>query len=160
LSDKLSRDPDIMLSDFVFDERTELPSLSAQETSALQIPLSFHQERLWLADQFEKGNISESSPVYNIPLILSFKGPIDVPRLESSINGVIVRHGALRTRIITEGDRPFQRISPFEKIHLEVIDLEPSDGLPTANDLLEMALQESRRPFRLESDLLVRGKIF
>src|SRR5262249_10713652 len=51
LSDKLSRDPNMILSDLLFDERAELPSLPVQESSALQIPLSFHQEHLWITDQ-------------------------------------------------------------------------------------------------------------
>ena len=52
----------------------------------MKIEASYHQERLWFIDQFESGNLYESSPIYhNIPLILEIAGTVDAKILEQGI---------------------------------------------------------------------------
>jgi amino acid adenylation domain-containing protein len=161
LTESLLRNPDVALADLEVETEIKLPGLREVVGAEEKARLSYHQERLWFIDQFETGNVYKGSPVYhNIPLILHFRGPLDSDRLESSINAVIERHAALRTRISTDHDQSLQLISAHEKLKLEVVEIADSAEFASADDLMELALGEARRPFILEGDLLVRGKLF
>ncbi|MDQ3960063.1 MAG: amino acid adenylation domain-containing protein, partial [Pseudomonadota bacterium] len=127
----------------------------------MKAPLSYHQERLWFIDQFETGSVYELNPVYhNIPLLLHLDGPVDCDLLEQSLNAIIARHEALCTRIVNEGDLLFQVVSLHESLKLKVVDA--TDALDGAliDRVVGLALDEARRPFVLERDLLVRAVLF
>ncbi len=142
------------LSDLQPREKAQLPQIAASSPAGNEYALSYHQERLWFIDQFERGNVYESSPTYhNMPLILHFDGPIDYELLETSLNAVINRHESLRTRIVTKDASTRQVVSRSETLQLNVV--------AAADDrLLEMALADSRRPFVLGEDNLVRATLF
>ncbi len=128
----------------------------------MKIPTSYHQERLWFIDMFESGYLYESSPTYhNIPLILDIKGPLDVRMLEQSIRGVINRHEALRTQIITEEDKPFQQVNREINFNLSVLDLNlTNDGNGKGYEAAVFsAIEEANRSFLLHKDPLIRGKL-
>jgi len=135
---------------------------AAQEstTDRQRAPLSYHQDRLWFIDRFETGVVYDSSPIYhNIPLILQITGPIDCAALEQSLNVVVNRHDALRTRIVAEKDQGFQETSRRETIALSIEDLTDLDD--TSHDrLIDLALEEARRPFVLHRDLPIRARLF
>ena len=67
--------------------------------------LSFAQERLWLLDQLEPGN-----SFYNIPLVLSLQGQLDVSALLNSLKLIVSRHDTLRTRFVMQQDQPVQLV--------------------------------------------------
>ncbi|MBV8478501.1 MAG: hypothetical protein JOZ36_17725, partial [Acidobacteria bacterium] len=50
-------------------------------------PMSFAQQRLWFLDQLEPG-----STVYNVPFVLSLKGPLNLGALQGSLQEIIRRH--------------------------------------------------------------------
>jgi syringomycin synthetase protein SyrE len=94
----LVRDPQTRIFDLETEAKIEVPQLTELSSSAE--PLSYHQERMWFIDRFETGTVYETSPTYhNLPLILRFKGKVDVDLLERAINAVISRHEALRTQV-------------------------------------------------------------
>ncbi|HEX6554198.1 MAG TPA: amino acid adenylation domain-containing protein, partial [Ktedonobacteraceae bacterium] len=63
------------------------------------LPLSFAQQRLWFLEQWEP-----ESPLYNLPLALRLRGPLEVAILEQSLSEILRRHEALRTSFaIKEG---------------------------------------------------------
>jgi amino acid adenylation domain-containing protein len=134
---------------------------AAQEstTDRRRAPLSYHQDRLWFIDRFETGVVYDSSPIYhNIPLILHITGPIDSGALEQSLNVVVNRHDALRTRIVGEKDQGFQEVRRRDAIALSIEHLTDSDG--TSHDrLIDLALEDARRPFVLHRDLPVRARL-
>jgi amino acid adenylation domain-containing protein len=129
------------------------------EMQERQAPLSSHQERLWFIDQFETGNVYASHPIYhNIPLLLAIEGsPVDAGLLEQSLNEVIARHEPLRTRILSEGDRQFQSVRAEARLTLDVT---PLAAGTTADAAVERALDEARRPFRLDRAPLLRAVLF
>ena len=102
------------------------PARSAARAGAAgraPLPLSFAQQRLWFLDQLEPG-----SPLYNIPVALRARGPLDAAALARGLGEIVRRHEALRTRLrragrrAGAGDRSRRRRSP-----LPVVDL---SGLP------------------------------
>jgi len=130
----------------------------------MQTTVSYHQERLWFIDRFERGNLYKSSPIYhNIPFILKIKEELDKELLERALTEVINRHEALRTRVITIDHGPIQWISQQEEFKLEFHDLSGNrEGLKKEDDgcVLDRVLEDANKPFLIEKDLLIRGKLF
>jgi hypothetical protein len=116
--------------------------------------LSPHQQRLWSIDVSEAGTVCEGAPTYhNLPLLLEFDGTVLPDHLEAALNLVVARHDALRTRIASDGSVAWQSVDPHASLPLAQIDL--GDG----QTLLERALAEVERPFRLDQDRLIRAAV-
>ncbi|HVG07843.1 MAG TPA: condensation domain-containing protein [Thermoanaerobaculia bacterium] len=118
------------------------------------LPLSYAQQRLWVLHRLDP-----ESPFYNCPISLRIRGPLDLPALEASLREVVRRHETLRTRFVEGEDGPVQILSPDAGFQLALADL---IALPA--DLREDALrqavrQETRRPFDLSRDLLLRALV-
>jgi hypothetical protein len=117
-------------------------------------PLSFSQQRLWFLDQLEPG-----APTYNAALPMLVRGPLDVAALRSALETVTARHEAVRTVFAVEGGEPAQVVLDDWSFELPVIDvshLSPDGRQAEASRLLR---EESRRPFDLSSDLMLRATI-
>src|SRR5205823_3944510 len=82
------------------------------------IPLSYTQQRLWFLDQLVPGN-----SFYNLPTNMRLTFPLDVPALERSLNEIVRRHEALRTRFVATNGTPAQLITPSLTIALPTLDL-------------------------------------
>ena len=60
-----------------------------------RVPLSYHQERLWFIDRFEKGTVYESNPTYhNMPFLMHCRGQLDCGALEWCLSQLLERHTA------------------------------------------------------------------
>ncbi len=140
----LSLDPDLMR-----DAAQEKPS------RAETLPLSFAQQRLWLLDQ-----LNPQSPVYNVPLALRLQGPLDPAVLRSAMQRIIDRHEVLRTQFGAESGRPFQRVIRSVQFNLDSSDLTRLQEARRAETIHEQMVAEARRPFDLQKDLLVRGRLW
>src|SRR5829696_4938869 len=81
-------------------------------------PLSFAQQRLWFLDQLEPGN-----PVYNLPTGVRLRGPLQLSALEQSLNEIIRRHEALRTRFAVVDGQPMQVVEAALELAIAVRDL-------------------------------------
>ena len=124
----------------------------------MKVKASYHQERLWFIDQFEAGDVYDTSPIYhNIPLILEIEGAVDTRVLEQSFRSLIKRHEALHTKIITENNEPLQWIDPQVDFSLEIIEPGGNKDEPGHNHPLYLAIEKVKRPFSLAEDLLIRA---
>ncbi|WP_273826188.1 non-ribosomal peptide synthetase [Pseudomonas asplenii] len=107
--------------------------------------LSFAQQRLWFLAQMEGG-----SAAYHMPLNLKLRGPLQVPALERSLNQLVARHEALRTRFISVEGEPRQVIAaPGQGLKLE--------RLEATADLDGLVEAEGARAFDLEQGPLIRA---
>jgi amino acid adenylation domain-containing protein len=117
-----------------------------------RLPLSFGQQRLWFMDQFDPGNSA-----YNIPIPLRLRGPLRLTALRLSLNEVLRRHEALRTRFVLLDGEPAQVIEPAAPIELEMRDFR---HLPVAERLdtaLRFAHDAWSRPFDLQRAPVLRA---
>ena len=115
-------------------------------------PPSFHQERLWFVDNFERGVLYADGPTYyNMPLIVAFDRPPDQTRLQAALDRLVARHELLRAGLTTDGERPMLEIAPAAKILLR--------GLDLGSDALSSAIADSQKPFDLTKPPLLRATV-
>ena len=116
-------------------------------------PLTFAQERLWIADR-----LGEGTGLYNMPHGVRLRGPLDVDALRSALSEVVRRHEPLRT-VFAEGDAgPVQRILPPAPVPLPVVALEGPPEVREAEAERRMR-EEAARPFDLRAGPLVRASL-
>ncbi|WP_344979212.1 amino acid adenylation domain-containing protein [Streptosporangium fragile] len=117
--------------------------------------LSFAQQRLWFLDRLAPG-----SPLYNVPLVLTIEGALDVPALAEGVRALARRHASLRTRLVEgDGGEPIQLITEDADVRLEAEDLRrlPETERERQADLL--ARREAELPFDLETGPLLRVRL-
>jgi amino acid adenylation domain-containing protein len=115
------------------------------------LPLSFGQERLWFLDQLAPGGA-----VYSIPGALRIEGRLDVAALERSLQEIVRRHEALRTRFVSIQGQPRQVIDDEVRLELPVVDLRGRAGEERAARWMR---EEAQRPFDLARGPLVRAAL-
>ncbi|HEV7905479.1 MAG TPA: condensation domain-containing protein, partial [Pyrinomonadaceae bacterium] len=116
-----------------------------------ELPLSFAQQRLWLAEQLEV-----SSPLYNVPAAIRLTGALDADALEQSLNEIVRRHEALRTSFATVKGRPVQVVVPAQGLKIPKIDLSGLGKAEREAEALSLARKEAQRPFDLSQPQLLR----
>lgn len=120
------------------------------------VPLSWHQERLWFIDTFEKGKLYEASPVYhNLPLIITIEGRLDVQALQDAVRYVTCRHEVLRYAVYSCDE-------PFPVMQVSDCSVSPSwEQLPwPEGDIATAAETFISRPFNLYNNILHRCLLF
>jgi hypothetical protein len=118
------------------------------------VSLSLAQERLWFIEQLEAG-----TPVFNLSRAVKIFGPLNVAALESSVNTILHRHEALRTKIYDDNGRAVQRTEPFRPLQLSVTDLSKLSKKDQQRESKRLLSQAARRPFDLGRGRLLRAKL-
>src|SRR5215211_826480 len=89
-----------------------------RRSEAGPIPLSFSQQGLWFVSQ-----MNPNTPLYNVPEAVHLSGQLNVEALEQSLNEIIRRHDALRTRFMVAARQPVQICAPSRRLYLKIVDL-------------------------------------
>ena len=132
--------------------RQRIPRRSDQDT----VLLSSTQQRLWFLDQLESGN-----PIYNIPAALRLTGAVNIDALNKGLRAICQRHDVLRTTFSTVDGKPVSTIhqqSPQDL--LTVVELETVPTPEREETVKRLAVEEARRPFNLEQDMMMRAVLF
>ena len=109
------------------------------------IPLSFQQRFHWdNAQRLSDLNL-------NFPSAVLLTGPLDIERLRESLERVVRRQAALRTRITLVGGEPRQVVDPPGHFRLEVVS--------RTHDLGTEVEAYSNRPFELLGGRLLRARL-
>ena len=113
-------------------------------------PASFAQERLWFLEQ-----LGDEGTAYNLPVVLSLRGPLDPSALAAALSEVVRRHEALRTVFRRLRSEIVQVITPSRPVSLPRIDLR---GLPSPEaEAGRLAIQAARQRFDLAQGPLLRA---
>ncbi|RMF43104.1 MAG: non-ribosomal peptide synthetase [Planctomycetota bacterium] len=119
------------------------------------LPASFAQQRMWFLNE-----LWPDAGVYNVPLVLRLDGPLDLDRLQASLDALILRHESLRTNLRWDESGVVQLIRSPRPCRIERIEF--ADHAPEARRR-ELALREAerfvQRPFRLASDAPLRVQL-
>jgi hypothetical protein len=114
-------------------------------------PLSFPQQRLWFLDKMAPGD-----PTYNAVVGMRLRGPVDVDRLRSAFEAVVLRHEAIRTVLPDADGRPYQQVLADWQLPLPVVDLRGMAADERAAALMRLMREEPRRSYDLQRDLMMR----
>ncbi|MGA4029588.1 amino acid adenylation domain-containing protein, partial [Ralstonia nicotianae] len=129
---------------------TALPAITVADRGE-PLPLSFAQQRLWFLAQMEGG-----SEAYHIPVGLRLKGELDEDALRRSLDRIVARHEALRTRFVTEEGQAVQRVASADVgFALDRVDLQGQADREQA--LATLSEREANTPFDLAHGPLIRG---
>ncbi|HEY5851481.1 MAG TPA: amino acid adenylation domain-containing protein [Lysobacter sp.] len=119
-------------------------------------PMSVMQERLYLLEQFNPGQIT-----YNTPSAHRLRGPLDVEAFQRAVQAMLQRQSALRTSIELVDGEPMQVV--HDHVALDVREVE--DLSHFADDVRDAEL--SRRldalilqPFHLDRAPLIASRLF
>ncbi|ORB65973.1 non-ribosomal peptide synthetase, partial [Mycolicibacterium tusciae] len=117
------------------------------------VPLSFAQSRLWFIDQLQG-----PSPVYNMPVALRLRGPLDADALVVALADVVRRHESLRTLITAPDGIPQQVVLPAERAEFgwDVVDATRW----SEEDLTEAIAETGRHAFDLTIEIPLRARLF
>jgi amino acid adenylation domain-containing protein len=118
------------------------------------LPLSFAQQRLWFLDQLQPGN-----PLHNLPLAVRLTGHLHRAALEQTINEIIRRHEALRTRFAVVEGQAVQVIAPELRWELPVADLSHLPDDESEAEVKRIAGDEARQQFDLSTGPLLRARL-
>ncbi|MDW5322286.1 amino acid adenylation domain-containing protein [Plantactinospora sp. KLBMP9567] len=98
---------------------------------AAPAPLSFAQQRLWLADR-----MATRPEQFCVPLAVRLSGPVDADRLRDAFQSVVDRHEVLRTRYRPGADGPVQIVAASAAVDFAVDpDLDPATAAEYRYDL-------------------------
>ncbi|MBG1243505.1 non-ribosomal peptide synthetase [Nostoc sp. NZL] len=133
---------------------SHLTTTSTSSVSITQIhrttsahPLSLAQQQLWFINQ-----LAPNTPAYNIPVVISLTGHVNVAALTQSLNEIIRRHEVLRTNFILDEGKPVQVINTAVKLTLPVEDVTSHDWQPIATEFAQQL-------FDLSCQLLLCAKL-
>src|SRR5207237_1119353 len=113
-------------------------------------PASFAQEHLWFLEQ-----LGDEGTAYNLPVVLSLRGPLDPSALAAALSEVVRRHEALRTVFRQSKTGVVQVITQSRPVPLPAIDLR---GLPSPEaEAGRLAIQAARQRFDLAQGQLLRA---
>ncbi|MFI5641135.1 amino acid adenylation domain-containing protein [Streptomyces goshikiensis] len=119
------------------------------------VPASSAQERLWFLDELYGANAA-----YNVAFAVRLDGPLRLDVLQESLDRVVARHEALRTRYTKRGERLFQDITPVLTLHVPCVDLSGLDEAAAEAEVRVRLAAESRVPFPLTTEPLVRARVY
>jgi acyl carrier protein len=114
-------------------------------------PLSFAQERLWVADQLDPGNTA-----FNLSVAMRLRGALHAEALQRSLDEIAARQQSLRTVFTTVDGTPSQVVRPRVEIALPLVDLQSLSEPGQSERVHQLAVEYARRPFDLSEGPLLR----
>lgn len=119
------------------------------------LPLSFAQERLWFMHQ-----LAPTSSAYTLALGLRLSGTLHQPALERSLDTLLQRHVALRTRFVLVEGQPVQIMDPAQNEHttlLQVMNLHHQSATEQQAFVTQTIHALTAAPFDLAQQGLLRA---
>ena len=115
------------------------------------LPLSFAQERMWVAEQLEPG-----TGAFNLAGEVALTGALDVACLRRAVEEIVRRHESLRTGFLAGDEGAEQLILPAVAVAVPLLDLVSLPASLRSRELRRLAGEEARRQLDLASPPLLR----
>lgn len=119
---------------------------------SVPLPLSFHQERIWLHERLVPGSV-----VYNRPTNIRLRGPLQIELLRQALSDIVARHDSLRTNVQWAESPPTLSIQTHAAVDLPVTDLS-ADPAPEQR-ARQFIQEEVRHPIDLRQAPLLRCRL-
>lgn len=140
-------------------QATQLPLQPAQQQRIPRVsprsplPLSAAQQRMWLIEQMEPGNLA-----YHRPVHFRLTGELNIKALILGLNEIIRRHDSLRTTFPIHQGHPIQSVREPFSLPLPVYDLSAPSKDDHASALQQIEAWE-QAPFSLAEGPLIRARL-
>lgn len=138
--------------DLLGQVQKESPELRAED--AFVVPAWFSQQNVWLRDP-----LHSDSYVYNFPLLLRVRGPLNETALRGGLQRIVQRHEVLRSVFRILDGELVQIIVPAPEMDLPATDLSGSPDSEHEARVQELAFEEANRPFDLVRGPLLRARL-
>src|SRR5688572_24926333 len=129
--------------------------MNAMSEGPVVAPSSFAQRRLWMLDRVHGQRAS-----YNVPCLYRVRGPLDVARLQQSLDAIVRRHEILRTAFRFNGHDVVQIILPDVIVPVTLHVVAQSDDERRVLAAIEAATEAAAQPFDLETAPLLRVDLY
>ena len=129
--------------------RDTQPRAIGEPTASADVPLSAGQRALWYVER-----VAVEPGIFNLPMAVRIRGPLDVDRLQQAFQTLVDRHGALRSRVIERQGSPVSLVDGTARFTLERHDIAGWRDQQVA----EMLRERSIRPFGAD-DLPIRADL-
>ncbi|MDI9240387.1 amino acid adenylation domain-containing protein [Lysobacter sp. LF1] len=119
-------------------------------------PMSVMQERLYLLEQFNPGQIT-----YNTPSAHRLRGPLQLDAFQAAIDAMIQRQSVLRTTIGLVDGEPMQIV--HDVVDVDITDVVDVSQLPKDEREAEVSRRMDaliQTPFELDRAPLIRSRLF
>ncbi|WP_396617094.1 amino acid adenylation domain-containing protein [Lysobacter soli] len=119
-------------------------------------PMSVMQERLYLLEQFNPGQIT-----YNTPSAHRLRGPLQLDAFQAALNAMIQRQSVLRTTIGLVDGEPMQIV--HDAVDVDITDVVDVSHLPKDEREAEVSRRMDafiQTPFELDRAPLIRSRLF
>ncbi|RDY69530.1 non-ribosomal peptide synthetase [Lysobacter soli] len=119
-------------------------------------PMSVMQERLYLLEQFNPGQIT-----YNTPSAHRLRGPLELDAFQAALNAMIQRQSVLRTTIGLIDGEPMQIV--HDVVDVDITDVVDVSHLPKDEREAEVSRRMDaliQTPFELDRAPLIRSRLF
>jgi len=133
------------------DAGSEIPSIKRQDDRPEFMPLSYSQERLWFIDKLN------GSQEYHMPMVQTFSAALDPDILNASLKEIIDRHEALRTLIVEDKGRPFQKVIDAAGWGIKRVETPEAFN---ENQWPSIIDEEINQPFNLAEDFKLRATLY
>ena len=117
------------------------------------LPLTEAQRELWLAAQMGE----DASRAFVDTLRIHMRGPFRTTSMVKAIQELVARHDSLRSTFSEDGEE--LRVAASLKLDVSVSDLSGLEETESGTQLAEIAAKQSRAPFNLSRDPLLRAHI-
>ncbi|QPP07898.1 amino acid adenylation domain-containing protein [Streptomyces bathyalis] len=118
------------------------------------VPATYGQRGLWFHDSLHPG-----STVYNEPLALRLRGPLDRDALSYALDTVVERHEALRTDLVMSDGALRQIVRPAEPVELTTEDLSTAADRDRDAELRQAVRDSVHIPFELSRGRHLRAHL-
>ncbi|MBO4204876.1 non-ribosomal peptide synthetase/type I polyketide synthase [Micromonospora echinofusca] len=102
-------------------------------------PASHQQETMW-----NRQHVAPNPAAVHMAVRINLTGRLDVPALGTAVDGLVARHGALRTRLVPQDGQLRQEVLAHRPVPLPVVDL---DHAPEDPEVERWCVATGREPF-------------